>query len=836
MEPTGPIDATPRRARRAPMVPVAAALVAGLLAGRYAPLPAALWAVSAALALTASAGGLATRRLRPALAGSLLLAVGAVGALHAHVAWRLLPDDHVVTYTGRAQVLATLRGQVITCPLTYEIVGDEHLGWSRGPGTSMTVRLEGIRLREGWRPVRGLARVRIDGQADHLRAGQRVELIGTMGRYRPADNPGQFDPAQAARRRHTLVWVRVPVPEGATVLREPSWWSRPIWQLRAAARQHLDGTGSPAEARIVSALVIGDRHPALRQLNRVMIRAGAAHLLSISGLHLGIFLGVTFVLARLIAPSSRIAAGVVLLVLTAYVLIAAPRAPLLRSATMAGLLCLAVLLSRRYVALNALATSGVLLLAIDPLQLFSAGFQLSFLIVGGLILLHRPVRQALFGRWLRRRGLMVFREDQAWRRWLHHRGAQWGIDLLVASLVAYAVSAPLVAYHFGLFNPYAMVLSVLLLPVVVAVLVPGYLSMALAWPMPNLSYRLGEVSTALAAWLARIAEACDHLPGVGMELRPLHVAWVLGAYATGAILLARRHLPFGPALSVGALATLAAATAYSQLPAPQPASAELDLLSVGNGQCAVLRAPSGQTYLIDAGTSRAQDAGRTVLLPFLRARRLPDPSAAFCSHANTDHYNAMPALIETGRLDTLYVGPYFGQDDRPSWSRRRFGELLAKAGVRVRRLSQGERLALDGRTSVEVLWPPPGETRLAPDASRNDRSLVLKVTCDGRSVLLPGDIDVDTQQTLLADANRLACDAVVLPHHGSWRPTLPKLLDATGAEVVLVSSARPPSGDSQEASAFYDRLRRRMRYFSTARNGHIHVEFGSTGVRVRSRR
>ena len=89
----------------------------------------------------------------------------------------------------------------------------------------------------------------------------------------------------------------------------------------------------------------------------------------------------------------------------------------MRSAIMAVSLCTATILRRPHAALNAPAAAAIILLAIDPLQLFSAAFQLSFVIVAGLILLHAHVETLLFGRWKRRRGLMVFRNDQRFRRW-----------------------------------------------------------------------------------------------------------------------------------------------------------------------------------------------------------------------------------------------------------------------------------------------------------------------------------------------------------------------------------------------------------------------------------
>jgi len=510
-----------------------------------------------------------------------------------------------------------------------------------------------------------------------------------------------------------------------------------------------------------------------------------------------------------------------LIVLGAYLLLTEPNAPLLRSAIMAAALCASSIFPRRHSPLNALAAAGVILLIADPLQLFNAGFQLSFGLVAGFLLLNEPLRRMLFGRWIRRRGLIVFRHDQRVRRWLHFKLGDWAMSAVTLSLIACLVSTPLVAYHFHLFSPYAALLSLLLSPLVAAVLVPGYLSAALAWLAPSASHYLGAAAAAAAHALAQSIEAMQRLPGLCLDLRDVGPVAVMAFYVAVAAVFLRHRLPRGNALACLAALAAVAAGAYSQRPAAKPLAAELNLLSVGAGQCAVLRTPSGRTYIVDAGSRGGMDVYRQALQPFLRNRRLATPTAAFVSHANTDHYNALLPLAQSGRLKCLYMsGVFMASADGAALS---FIQRIKAAGVEVRVLSAGSAVQLDDRTRVDVLWPP---ATLAQADNVNDTSLVLKISCDGQAMILPGDIGPAAQNALCRQPERLVAGVLVLPHHGSWDAALPQFVAAVNPRVALISDARDdlPQLARGAARDFYRRLTARCRCYATSSEGCIRLQ------------
>ncbi len=813
-------------------MPVAAALAVGILLGRYLPGPIGLWFTVAIAGVVVAAVAMKWPHLRLLATGALLVAVLGVGATRLQLAYNTIAPDHIATYTGQGKIMATVRGRITSFPQRHR--PDVEFGYRPDPQLRFLLEAEEIKTADGWRKASGLMRVAVKEPQATYSPGDRVELIGWMGRYRQKRNPGEFDSLAAARRTGGWVWFKAPCDEAVTVLAPAGRENKAaglLWRFRATLRQRLGESGDLQSGRLLNALVLGERHRSLGTLNLTMKRAGIAHFLSISGLHLGVFLGFVYLLCRLLGLGPRKAAVAVLVILACYLLMAEPRPPLLRSAIMAAALMLGVLSGRRHSTLNALAVAAIILLLIDPRQLLQPGFQLSFAIVAGIILLHKPVRSLLFGRWLGRRGLMVYRDENSVRRWLRRRAVNWLIAAVTISTTAYLVAAPLAAVHFGLFSPYAIALSVLLFPLIVAILIPGYVAMALAGLAPNLAAVVGNWAAAAANALAWIVGWLNELPLLAVPLRPVGPAWAILYYvALLAVLLGWRK-PKGRLLALPAVAVFVAVTVMTQLPATPDRAAELNILSVGNGQCVVLQTPDGKTFLFDAGTNGGYDLYNRTLEPFMKHQRLPALEAAFVSHANTDHYSALPNLTRQGHLPRTYLCDYFRRETDPYTAAGQMMDVLKNCGVDIQYLRAGGKIRLDDRTSVEAIWPPPGRD----DLTSNDASLVLRITCDGKTVLLPGDIGLAAQTALLKHPDKLRADVLILPHHGGWTKSLPDFVAAVGPDVILVSSAKDPKGPSDSkgrARQFYKSLRQKHRFYSTARKGYIKLTFGDDKLHV----
>jgi competence protein ComEC len=496
---------------------------------------------------------------------------------------------------------------------------------------------------------------------------------------------------------------------------------------------------------------------------------------------------------------------------------------------MAAAVCVGVILERRLSVANALATAAVVLLAADPLQLFTPGFQLSFTIVTGVVVLFAPIRRLLFRRWLSRRGLADFADARGFRRRVYYGAVDWSISLACVSLAAYISAAPLVAYHFGLFSPYAAPLSMLLLPVVAAVLLPAYLSLGLSWLMPDASWQLGRLAQAAGDVMERLILALRHLPGLSVDVFPLPAGLVILCYAAlGAWAAAgrfRRARAPATALSIAAAAWIA----WSQLPAAPPEGAALHVLDVGHGAMALLHTSDGATVLFDAGSLNPGSVYQGILRPFLRTARLRSPETVFLSHPNSDHYNAVIEMLGRDPPRRVYLNESFGDEQASDLQLAALMRALARANVEVVRLRAGGKVRLADDAEVEVLWPP-GKPEVA-DLDANNASLVLRVTVRSRRVLLTGDIEEKVQRRLVQTAgDRIAADVLFLPHHGAATWALKDFISAVGAGTLVQSSSWRHDGPE-----LLDAIAGRRR-LATFRDGWMRIDLGPDGVKTRTMR
>jgi competence protein ComEC len=817
----------PVRIIRGPMIPVAIAMVLGTLVGQFAGAPATGFLIASIIATLAGALTLSRRRFHLLAKIAAFVAIAAIAGWHAHQTFYTIPPDSIARFIGPDSTLATVRGRTVSAPTTSAPSANLP-GYQPPAKTSFLLDVSEIKTVEGWQAARGRLRITLDDTSGTLAGGTRLELAGWLRPWDPPMNPGQFDITTHARITNLDGQLSVPTVQAITLLPEMHWTGRArreVWRWRNEARDQLTGVDDGFDGDFLTALIFGNRAPALNPLRDAMVEVGVAQFLSISGLHLGILLGFVYLICRLCMLSSGRSAMVVLVVLAGYLLLAEPRPALLRSGIMAGTLGIAVVLRRRVSMLNALAVACVVLLIARPGQLFQPGFQLSFGIVASIVLLARPIERRMFRRFLKLRGLMVFRYEERWRRWANFTLANAFMSSISMSLAAAVVALPLVWHHFGIITPYAPVLVLVFTPVLTVTLVLGYIALVVSPVVPTIGASLAELAGIGARGMAWLVELAGRLPGVVLELRPVSWGWVAIYGATLACLILPRRKPMRLILSSILITAIVWMTIDTQRIAPTESATELHILAIGNGQCTLLRLPTGPTVIFDAGTQSGFDV-TTTLDPVLADRKLPAPRIAFVSHANTDHYNGLLTLARRGQLERVYLNPYFGTGDHHPGDRdaRLFVELLRSHDVEIVRLSAGDRVSLDTETTVTVLWPPDGMTAMD---NPNNRSLVLRIDSLGRRVLLPGDIQSSTQATLTADADSLASEILLLPHHGAWSSSLPALVDAADPGLVVQSTGRltRTTGIAGDRNAFFDDLRAHRSLHVTGLDGYLYVRW-----------
>ncbi len=484
---------------------------------------------------------------------------------------------------------------------------------------------------------------------------------------------------------------------------------------------------------LLPGLVVGDTSRLDPMVAADFYDAGLTHLTAVSGANLALVSGFVLFLARWCRAGPRWAAGLALLAVVGFVILARPSPSVLRAAVMAGIALLALAFGRPRAAMPALATAVFLLVVIDPGLAADPGFALSVLATAALLVI---------APWWR---------DRLQRYGVRHRLA----DAVAVPAAAQVACAPLIAGMAGTVSLVAVPANMLTAPAVAPATLLGVAAAALSPVWPTGAEAIAWLAAWPAWWLVIVAREAAAVPG-GVLPWPAGIAGatLLCVLLTALCLLMRR--PGGRRmLALLILAALVGETVIrcgvGRWPPPHWVAVACD---VGQGDTVVLAAGPGQGVVIDAGPDPVL-ADRCLTRLGIR-----DVPWWIISHYHADHVAGAPGVFRYGRVGTVLTGAYL----EPEESHRSVATLAARHGVPVRRIHAGWRGRV-GPLQLEVLGPitPLRGTRSDP----NNNSLILRATIAGVRLLLPGDAETEQQRALLEAGTPVRADILKVPHHGS---------------------------------------------------------------------
>lgn len=598
-----------------------------------------------------------------------------------------------------------------------------------------------VRLREDARPgasVRGFA----------LGSGCRVAV-----RIRVGNGSAPAGATVVARGVARREGQRVSMADARVrIEREPGLLAR--WRTRAGDTiDSLYGRQAP----LARALLIADERDISPAIRRQFADAGIIHMLSVSGLHVAV-LAEGVVLVMLIAgASTRRAELVATITIGTFVLFVGAPSPAVRSAAMYT----AVIISRRLQRPTspwALLALGAALPLIQPRVVNEIGYHLSVAGMAGLI---------ASGKLSRRLPL--------------DRMPPWGRRLTretLATIVASAVTAPIVAWHFGRVSLAAPLTNLAAAPLFGLAQPVLFLSLVLA-PVRPVAALLADGTGVLLAGIEKVGAIGAGIPASALDVQPGAITALLLVAASASLLAACASRYWGRPALVTALAIGAAL--WWPVVRPAGSRVELHMIDVGQGDAIALRTPRWRWILVDAGDQwRDGDLGERVVAPYLR-RRGGEIAAFILSHPHADHIGGAASVIRRLPVAFLWDGGF------PQGSSVYEGVLDAarERGVAWRAARMNSTVEIDG-VRLTVLSPDSAEIAAAPDA--NAASVVVMAEYRGVRILLTGDAERDVESRLAQRLGRtLRADVLKVGHHGSATSTTPPLLDAVAPRLALVS-------------------------------------------------
>lgn len=796
-----------------PAVPVALAMGGGVVAGRLL-FPVVPWAWIAIAGVALLVGVACYRRAWPSSLLILLAIVFVASARTQLVAYRFA-DDHVSHYANDDRRLCRLRAFLPHEPR----IRTSFFGGRARDRVSTIATVTHLLAVDGWREASGEVMLTVNERVENLHAGQTVEVVGFIERPGIAMNPGQFDWQRYYRAMGVLNSVYVPRQANVTILHDgpAPWYTR--W--REYVRDHFDRGFTEAQSldhKLLSALLLGDYDPELRDIKDEFRKTGTSHHLAISGMHIAVVGGVVFLIVRLCGFGPRACWMAGLSVVLLYGVAATPSPPVLRAVILFGVTAIAFILARFSGAMQILCLTLVVMLAWQPLDLFNAGFQLSFGTVLGLVLLSEPLAK----KWSREEDEPILLPEEIERLPIGHKLKRWAdrgtLRVLAAGVVAWLVSMPLIAAQFEQLNPWQVVASIVLAPLVTFSLLAGMLKIVGTALVPGVDGWLASLAAMSSRWMQGFVKWLATWPYGDVPLAP-PPAWLVGMcwVALGVVVVRWKMTTVrlaAIALLVGTFGYMILGPYWFGTPSTLHAGqTRITLMAVGAGQCALVETDGGRVAMLDCGSASLTDLTGNVVKPLLRTRGITGIDQMLISHANTDHYSHVAEVASAYGAHEVMTAEGFERDARLTPSGGALVRNLNAANLPPRTVGLGDRVPISSTVWLEVLGPLPGMKE------SNDRSLIVRLHAGDRSILFTGDVQAGGMRALLDAGANLEADVLIAPHHGSSEDVTPAFVDAVAPEWVLSSNDRNLTGKQKR----FDEMMRDRRLMRTNEHGAITI-------------
>lgn len=588
-----------------------------------------------------------------------------------------------------------------------------------------------------------------------LRLGQCVKVSGELSRLSPATNPGGFDSFLYYRGRNVeyQLWV-----EKLVVMNTQYWELLDYLRcLQEDLRKQIELLLDKSQTGVLTAILLGDKSQIDKDIKRLYQDAGIAHLIAISGLHIGFFGMLLFRLLRSLRftyLTSALFSGGMLL---AYGVMTGCSVSCERAIIMLLISFLGKVIGRAYDMLSSMSLAGLLLLFMEPLQLLDAGFLLSFGAIIGISAIYPMIKKSLN---------VFFPSCKCGRL----------ADSFVLNTSVQLATFPIIAWFFYQLPVYQLFLNLLVLPMM-SLLLPISVT---AIVVSLFSLSLGKLFMLPAQWIlqffALAGGITKNLPGSLLVCGQPKLWQVFLYYGVlGAVLLLLHHKRYRLVLPVLSLLL------FLILDSVSPALS-ITMLDVGQGDGLVIETPGGHVLLVDGGSTSRKGLYEYTYEPYLKSQGITKLDGVVITHSDEDHINGLQELIQKNYpIGALYL-PRLKEPDENYLA---FQSAAKEKRIPITYLAKGDVFSVDGISF----------TCLHPDANMsyenaNSYSTTLSLSYGSFSMLFTGDLEGEGERAV-SDAllKRHLTNYTILKvaHHGSKNSTSEEFLNIVSPAAAWIS-------------------------------------------------
>lgn len=512
------------------------------------------------------------------------------------------------------------------------------------------------------------------------------------------------------------------------------------------------------ESALAEAMITGDRDDIDAGIETLYTRAGVTHILCISGLHMSLLaLYLSMILRKILRQSQRKTAAATLGICMIFLFLTGFSPSSVRAMVMISLVCLGQILYHRHEWLNSIALAALVILLVNPLYLWNAGFQLSFLSVLGIYV-----------------GSHVIPKGHTWYGKI---GNMMGI-----SFFASLFGMPVAAYHFFYVSTVSVLANLVVLPLSGILL--GCTMMAamggLLW-QPLGVFLAGPVYVIFQIYegACRLVTMIPHSYVAVGKPPVLGILCFYGLVCLLCFYQPQWRMRIGTAICTLLLLGMVLGNRLLWH------KNTLTFLDVGQGDCAVLTTYDHRAVVIDGGGKYGkplgENTGVNILEPYLASKGVTQIDGVFLSHLDSDHSIGILELLEDMPVEGVYVSAIEAEDGQ---MQQQLQEIVEKNQIPLYTIKHGDTICSPALGEMKCLFPFSAEFEAG---SENERSLVLRYTYGDTSALFTGDLEAKEELQLVRNDVIEKTDILKVSHHGSKTASTEAFLQAVAPETAVIS-------------------------------------------------
>ena len=605
---------------------------------------------------------------------------------------------------------------------------------------------------------------KLDSLSNIISPGNYIQLTGLFMRGRDKRNPGEFDYNEYLQQQGTAgILITKSCSELKFINHRFNTAANIIYRIRKSIDDNISELHNVQTAALLRGLILADRSRIDYDTKSEFINSGVIHILAVSGLHVGYIVLIFLIFfGRL---NVYLKSLVTIIGLIAFMLLTNSPASVVRATIMSALILIALITNRSTNLFNSISVAALIILIIDPLELFKPGFQLSFAAVFSIAAIYPIFQRFIFSLKLKSnalKNLLLF-------------GA--------VSISAQIGTLPFTLIYFGKLSFIAIFANLFVIPLAGFIVGLGFITLFLNIVFPFLAFYFAGANDLFSSTLFYIVKLSGNFEYAFIWIRDFSLFNAVIFYVLICAFLFSLKIFKSKIAKLTALILVVCNIWLFSLIDDKELMVKNQLsvymIDVGQGDSFLIKFPDGETALIDAGEVTANfDNGERVILPLLNYLNIKKIDYGFVSHVDADHYGGFISLINENKIRKIFKP----QIDTSFTKDIKFEKFLRYKNVPFEYYSK--KIMKISNCRVYVMNDLPNNIK----STTNGKSGVLKIVYGKNSFLFTGDLDksfemhyVESYKTLLNS------DVLKVSHHGSKTATANDFVSYVMPKISLIS-------------------------------------------------